>query len=149
MPARRTSGTDMDRTVQVLDTAIGAVKNGRDHLRHDPKIEPADLSAVIGTLRELVWTIDTFTAVLIDTYSRQTELEHDNGADPVEAIQRITARLGQVRCNLDTIDGALGDSHNIAAKLFRRQRSLSGSSRSSTRPTRRAQKQAWPMPQRC
>ena len=109
----------MNRPAQFLDTAIGAVKNGRDHLRHDPNIEPADLSAIIGTLRELVWTIDTCTAVLIDTYARQTELGHDNGADPVEAIQHITARLGQVRCNLDSIDGALGDSHNIAAKLFR------------------------------
>jgi hypothetical protein len=110
----------MNRTAQLLDSAIGAVKNGRDHLRHDTNIEPADLSAIIGTLRELVWTIDTFTAVLIDTYGRQSELGHDNGADPVEAIQRITERLGQVRCNLDSIDGALGDCHNIAAKLFRR-----------------------------
>ena len=110
----------MNRTVQLLDTAIGAVKNARDHARHDTDIEPADLSGVVGTLRELMWTIDTFTTVLIDTYNRQTDLGHDNGADPVEAIQRITARLGQVRCNLDSIDGALGDSHNIAAKLFRR-----------------------------
>ena len=110
----------MNRPAQLLDTAIGAVKNARDHLRHDTNIEPADLSAIIGTLRELVWTIDTFTAVLIDTYARQTDLGHDNGADPVEAIQRITARLSQARCNLDNIDGSLGDSHNIAAKLFRR-----------------------------
>jgi hypothetical protein len=110
----------VNRTAQLLDTAIGAIKNARDHSRHDTDVEPADLSAVIGTLRELMWTIDTFTAVLIDTYSRQSELGHDNGADPVEAIQRITERLGQVRCNLEAIDGALGDSHNIAAKLFRR-----------------------------
>jgi hypothetical protein len=110
----------MNRTAQLLDSAIGAVKNGRDHLRHDTNIEPADLSAIIGTLRELMWTIDTFTTLLIDTYSHQTDLGHDNGADPVEAIQRITERLSQVRCNLDAIDGALGDSHNIAAKLFRR-----------------------------
>jgi hypothetical protein len=110
----------MDRTVQLLDTTIGAVKTARDHLRHDTEIEPADLSAVIGTLRELVWTIDTFTALLIDTYGRQTDLGHDNGVDHVEAIQRIAARLGQVRYNLDSIDGALSDSHNIAAKLFRR-----------------------------
>jgi hypothetical protein len=109
----------MNRTVQLLDTAIGAVKNARDHARHDTDVEPADLSAIIGTLRELVWTIDTFTALLIDTYGRQTELGHDDGADPVEAIQRVTDRLGQVRCNLDAIDGALGDSHNIAAKLHR------------------------------
>jgi hypothetical protein len=110
----------MNRTAQLLDSAIGAIKTARDSLRHDTNIEPADLSAVIGTLRELVWTIDTFTAVLIDTYNRQTDLGHDNGADPVEAIQRITERLSQVRCNLDSIDGALGESQNIAAKLFRR-----------------------------
>jgi hypothetical protein len=110
----------MNRTVQVLDSAIGAVKNARDHARHDEDVEPADLSATVGTLRELMWTIDTFTTLLIDGYNRQTELGHDNGADPVEAVQHITARLGQVRYNLDTIDGALGDTHNIAAKLFRR-----------------------------
>jgi hypothetical protein len=109
----------MNRTAQLLDTAIGAIKTARDHARLDTNIEPADLSATIGTLRELVWTIDTFTALLIDTYGRQTDLGHDDGADPVEAIQRITARLGQVRCNLDSIDGALGHSHNIAAKLHR------------------------------
>ena len=110
----------MNRTVQVLDSAIGAIKTARDHARHDTDVEPADLSATVGTLRELMWTIDTFTTLLIDTYSRQSELGHDNGADPVEAVQRITERLSQVRCNLDAIDGALGDSHNIAAKLFRR-----------------------------
>ena len=110
----------MNRTAQLLDTAIGAVKNARDHARHETDVEPADLSGVVGTLRELMWTIDTFTTLLIDTYGRQTDLGHDNDADPVEAIQRITARLSQVRCNLDSIDGALGDSHNIAAKLFRR-----------------------------
>ena len=110
----------MNRTAQLLDTAIGVIKNARDHARHDEDVEPADLSATVGTLRELMWTIDTFTTLLIDGYNRQTELGHDNGADPVEAIQRITARLGQVRCNLDSIDGALGDAHNIAAKLFRR-----------------------------
>ena len=109
----------MNRTVQVLDSAIGAVKNARDHARHDVDVEPADLSAVIGTLRELMWTIDTFTTVLIDTYAKQTGLGHDNGAEPSEAVQRITARLSQVRCNLDNIDGVLGDAHNIAAKLFR------------------------------
>jgi hypothetical protein len=109
----------MNRPAQLLDMAIGAVKNARDYARHDVDVEPADLSATVGTLRELMWTIDTFTTLLIDTYGRQTELGHDDGADPVEAIQRITDRLGQVRCHLDTIDGALSDSHNIAAKLHR------------------------------
>lgn len=110
----------MNRTVQLLDTTIGGIKNARDTLRHDTHIEPADLSAVIGTLRELIWTVDTFTTVLIEGYNRQTELGHDNGADPVEAIQRITERLQQCRCNLEAADSGLGDAHNVAAKLFRR-----------------------------
>ncbi len=110
----------MNRTVQLLDTAIGGVKNARDHLRHDTHIDPADLSAVVGTLRELIWTIDTFTTVLIEGYAKQTDLGHDSKADPVEAALRITQRLQQCQCNLESIDSGLGDAHNVAAKLFRR-----------------------------
>jgi hypothetical protein len=104
------------RTVALLDTAIGQVKAARDHLRHDDH-EPADLSAVIGTLRELVWTIDTLTARLVDTYARLHCLGHDDGLDPTVAVAQITGRLAYTRRLLDGIDGCLADAHNTAAKL--------------------------------
>ena len=108
------------RTVDLLDSAIGTVKVARDHLRHDNDLLPSDLSGVIGTLRELVWTIDTFTSTVIDAYSRQRCLGHDNGHDPTTAVQLIAGRLDHVRCLLDAIDGSLGDAHNVAAKLHSR-----------------------------
>ena len=108
------------RSVDLLDTAIGNVKNARDHLRHDTEIEPADLSGVIGTARELIWTIDTITTVLIDAYGRQQDLGHDSpNIDPSEAVARIVERLGHARL-LDGIDGSFGAAHNVAAKLHRR-----------------------------
>jgi hypothetical protein len=58
------------RTVDLLDSAIGTVKTERDHLRHDSDALAFELSAVFGTLRELVWTMDTFTATIIDAYGR-------------------------------------------------------------------------------
>ena len=105
------------RTVDLLDSAIGTVKTARDHLRHDNDLLPSDLSGVIGTLRELVWTIDTFTATVVDAYGRQRRLGHDNGHNPTTAIQLIAGRLDHVRRLLDGIDGSLGDAHNVAAKL--------------------------------
>lgn len=109
------------RTVDLLDTAIGNVKNARDHLRHDPDVLPSDLSGVIGTARELIWTIDTITTVLIDAYGRQQDLGHDNtNIDPGEAVARIIERLSHARRLLDGIDASLGDAHNVAAKLHRR-----------------------------
>jgi hypothetical protein len=105
------------RTVDLLDTAIGNIKNARDDLRHDNELLAADLSAVIGTLRELVWTVDTFTATIIDAYARQHDLGHDDGHDPVHVVARIVERLAHSRRCLDTIDGLLADAHNHAARL--------------------------------
>ena len=105
------------RTVDLLDTAIGKVKAARDHLRHDGEVLPSDLSAVIGTLRELAWTIDTFTSTVIDAYGRQRRLGHDDGRDPGAAAEHIIGRLERCRRLLDGIDGSLGDAHNVAAKL--------------------------------
>ena len=108
------------RTVDLLDSAIGQVKEARDHLRHDHDVLPSDLSGVIGTLRELVWTIDTFTATTTEAYGHQRCLGHDNGHDPDAAVGHIVGRLDQARRLLDGIDGSLGDAHNIAAKLHSR-----------------------------
>ena len=107
----------MNRAESLIDSAIGTLKTARDFLRHNPDLLASDLSSVIGTTRELMWTIDTVLAVLTDTYSKQTGLGHDNGIDPVAAVERITERLTHVRRNLDQIDGCLGDAHNHAAKL--------------------------------
>ncbi len=105
------------RTVDLLDTTIGTVKAARDHLRHDQDVLPSDLSAVIGTLRELAWTIDTFTSTVIDAYGRQRCLGHDDGRDPGAAVEQIADRLERCRRLLDGIDSELGNTHNVAAKL--------------------------------
>jgi hypothetical protein len=110
----------MSRSVSLIDSAIGSLKAARDDLRHDPDLLASDLSAVIGTTRELAWTIDTVFAVLVDTYARQSYLGHDNGADPAAVVERIVERLAQTRRCLDSIDGLLGDAHNHAAKLHQR-----------------------------
>ena len=105
------------RTVDLLDTAIGTLKAARDHLRHDSDLLPSDLSGVIGTLREVVWTIDTFTSTVVDAYGRQRCLGHDDGHNPTAAVEQIIDRLERCRRLLDSIDGSLGDAHNAAAKL--------------------------------
>ena len=105
------------RTVDLLDSAIGTVKAAHDLLRHDDDLLPSDLSGVIGTLRELVWTIDTFTSTVVDAYGHQRCLGHDNGHNPTAAVEQIIGRLEQCRRLLDGIDSELGDAHNVAAKL--------------------------------
>ena len=107
----------MSRSVSLLDSAIGSLKTARDDLRHDPELLASDLSAVIGTTRELAWTIDTLTVVLVDRYARLNDLGHDNGADPVAVVERIAERLAQTRRCLDSIDDLLADAHNHAARL--------------------------------
>ena len=107
----------MNRTIGFIDTAIGALKAARDDLRHDHDVLASDLSGVIGTTRELAWTIDTLTAVLVDRYQRLDDLGHDTGADPAVCVNRIIERLAHTRRHLDTIDNCLGDAHNHAAKL--------------------------------
>ena len=105
------------RTVDLLDSAIGTVKAARDHLRHDDELLAADLSAVVGTLRELIWTIDTFTSFVVDAYGHQHDLGHDDRHDPVFVVARIIERLTQTRRCLDSIDSMLADTHNHAARL--------------------------------
>ena len=112
----------MSRSVSLIDSAIGTLKAARDDLHHHPDLLASDLSAVIGTTRELTWTIDTMLAVLVDAYARQSCLGHDNGTDPTAAVERIVERLAQVRRCLDSIDGLLGDTHNHAAKLHNTDR---------------------------
>ena len=107
----------MNRTIGFIDTAIGALKAARDDLRHDHDVLASDLSGVIGTTRELAWTIDTLAAVLVETYARLDDLGHDDSTDPTVCVGRIIERLAHVRRCLDSIDGLLGDAHNHAAKL--------------------------------
>lgn len=107
----------MTRTVALLDSAIGTVKAARDHLRHDTGLLASDLSAIIATTRELAWTIDTYTSVLVDAYGRQHGLGHDDGHDPVLVVAGVVDRLERCRGCLDSIDGLLADAHNHAARL--------------------------------
>jgi hypothetical protein len=105
------------RTVDLIDSAIGNLKAARDELRHDPELLASDLSAVIGTTRELAWTLDTLTTVIADRYSRLHDLGHDNGIDPGPVVGHIVERLAFARRLLDNLDGCLADTHNHAAKL--------------------------------
>jgi hypothetical protein len=105
------------RTVDLLDSTIGTLKSARDLLRHDDALQASDLSSVIGTLRELVWTIDTYTSTVIDAYARQHHLGHDNSLDPALVVARIIERLAHSRRCLDSTDGLLADAHNHAARL--------------------------------
>jgi hypothetical protein len=107
----------MTRTVSLIDSAIGSLKAARDDLRHAPDLLASDLSAVIGTTRELTWTIDTMLAVLVDAYGHQNSLGHDNGIDPTAIVARIVERLAHTRRFIDSIDGMLADAHNHAARL--------------------------------
>ena len=105
------------RTVALIDSAIGTLKVARDDLRRDPELLASDLSSVIGTTRELTWTIDTMLGVLVDRYAHQSCLGHDNDLDSAAVVARIVERLAQTRRCLDSIDGLLADAHNHAAKL--------------------------------
>ena len=107
----------MTRTVSLIDAAIGTLKTARDDLRHTPDLLAPDLSAVIATIRELAWTLDTLTAVLVDRYEHLTGLGHDNNTDPAVVVERIIERLAHTRGCFDQTDGLLGDAHNHAAKL--------------------------------
>lgn len=110
----------MNRTVALIDAAIGSLKTARDELRHDPELMVADLSSVIGTTRELAWTLDTLTTVIAGRYTRLTDLGHDDHADPVLVVGHIIERLGFARRLLDNLDGCLADTHNHAARLHHR-----------------------------
>jgi hypothetical protein len=77
----------------------------------------SDLSGTVATIRELAWTIDTLTAVLVDRYATMNDLGHDDGSDPAAVVARITDRLAHVRRCLDSTDGLLADAHNHAARL--------------------------------
>lgn len=103
---------DLDRAISAIDTTI-------DALRYDP-LEPAELSAVVGAMRELFWHTTTLTTVLADVYDHQHGLGHDDGHDPAAAIAAIGAGLHTVAGYLAAIDHALVDTHNTAAKLHRR-----------------------------
>lgn len=105
------------RAVALIDTAIGSLKAARDDLRHDHDLLASDLSSTVATIRELTWTLDTLTAVLVDRYGRLDAVGHDNGADPAAVVARITERLAHVRRCLDSCDGMLADAHNNAARL--------------------------------
>lgn len=106
------TATDLDRAISTIDNAL-------DALRYDD-LEPAELSAVVGALRELFWHTTTLTATLAGVYDRQGGLGHDDGDDPDGAVVAITAGLHTVGGHLAAIDHTLADTHNTAAKLHRR-----------------------------
>jgi hypothetical protein len=106
------TATGLDRATSAIDTAI-------DALRYDD-LEPAELSAVVGALRELFWHTTTLTTILAGVYDRYAGLGHDDGHDPAAAVTAIGAGLHTIAGHLAAIDHTLADAHNTAAKLHRR-----------------------------
>lgn len=107
-----TATGDLDRAINALDHPIEA-------LRYDD-LEPAELSAVVGALRELFWHTTTLTTVLAGVYDHETGLGHDDGHDPAAAVAAIGVGLHTIGGHLSAIDHTLADTHNTAAKLRRR-----------------------------
>lgn len=102
-----------------LDRATAAVNATTSAVRHDIT-DPADLSATIAALRELLWHTSTLTTVLANTYDRSC-FDHDTASvDPAHTTGEIVARLGDIRGLHARIDHALADAHNHAAHLRNR-----------------------------
>ena len=104
-----------------LDTAIAAVKAAAAELRTAPSADvgPADVSAVIGALRELVWNVTSLTGVVAARYENIGALRHDHGDDPAVAVEMIGLRLGEAQGWLVQVDESLGATHDHAARLAR------------------------------
>jgi len=71
-------------------------------------VGPAEVSAVIGALRELVWNVTTLTGVIAARYENIGALRHDHGDDPAVAVEMIGLRLGDAQGWLAQVDEALG-----------------------------------------
>jgi hypothetical protein len=106
-----TTTTDLDRAINAVDHAIEPLR--------DDDLEPAELSAVVGALRELFWHTTTLTTVLAGVYDQQHGLGHDDGHDPDGAAAAIGVGLRTVAGHLAAMDYTLADAHNTAAKLHR------------------------------
>ena len=109
----------MDSARQHLETAITALKTSRDAIRIAPDPEPADLSAVVATIRELIWNLDAVVKGVADRYTRLGTVGHDTGDDPTQTVGMIGLRLDDVTAGLVEVDSALGHAHELAAKLHR------------------------------
>lgn len=107
-----TATTDLDRAISAIDNTI-------DALRYDDP-EPAELSAVVGALRDLFWHTTTLTRTLAHVYDHQRGLGHDHGHDPAAAVAAIVAGLRNVAGHLAAIDHTLAAAHNTTAHLHRR-----------------------------
>jgi hypothetical protein len=104
---------------RLLDAATAAVDRAVESVRYD-RLAPADLSAVIAGLRELFWHTTTLTGVLTHAYDGLVDVGHDNGSDPTDAVAAIATGLHAVAAEFATIDTVLNETHNHAARLFRR-----------------------------
>ena len=113
-------GSDVVST-EDLDTAIAAVKAASAALRTAPSADvgPAEVSAVIGALRELVWNVTALTGTVAARYETIGALRHDHGDDPAVAVEMIGLRLGDARGWLVQVDESLGATHDHAARLAR------------------------------
>jgi hypothetical protein len=100
-----------------LDTAITAIKAAAADFHG--LVEPADLSAQIGGLAELLWNITHLTNKIVTAYDGIGPLRHDQDGNPDDAVEMIRLRLGDVTTRLADIDEAIQDAHNHAARLAR------------------------------
>lgn len=108
-------------SVRDLDAAIVAVKSATGGLRTAGRdeLEPAELSAMIGATRELLWNVASLSRVVAERYERFGPLRHDRGEDPVATVAMIGLRLGDVSEWLAQLDDAFAATHDLAARLGR------------------------------
>lgn len=103
---------------ELLDAAIASVKRAARDL--PPGMEPAELSAQIAAARELGWALDQFVKSVAACYEHLGgSLRHDQGDDPVVAVEVVRLRLGDIAARLEEADQALGEAHNHAARIAR------------------------------
>jgi hypothetical protein len=105
-----------------LDDATTALRDTINTTRYDA-LDPAELSALVGGLRELFWHTHTLTTTLATRYDDLSDVGgvgHDDGTNPATAVTAIAAGLHDVAEQLDRIDDTLAGVHNTAAKLHHR-----------------------------
>jgi hypothetical protein len=104
---------------RLLDPAVAAVDRAVEVVRYDD-LEPADLSAVIAGIRELLWHTTTLTNALAHAYDTASDVGHDGGGEPQASTRTIVASLHTVAAQLASIDASFEIAHNHAAHIFRR-----------------------------
>jgi hypothetical protein len=103
---------------EVLDDATAGVTAAVEVLRSVTSPDPADLSAVFGSLGDHLRRLDHLAATLPASYDRlPVGLRCDNDADPFLTVRDLLVGLDDIRMHLDRADRAVQTAHNHAARI--------------------------------